>query len=134
MKKTIREDARRHILRQEYIDDNTLLEFVEEGESILVSIRFVDSGVIREQILRVFPKETGLSRICSMISISDDKEAIALFKAREGALVLEDVYLVLEHSYSFSDFIDICYASHFDKNTLDEYLVYQKDRRSYGVY
>ena len=45
MKKTIKEENNRKILESRYLNDNTLLEFVLEGNQVVASIRYV-SGVV----------------------------------------------------------------------------------------
>ena len=113
MKKTIREDNSRKILESRYLNDNTLLEFVLEGNQVVASIRYVSGVVsgIREITLTTMSLEDYANNLSKIIEENEEKNAIAIFKRDEqGNYELRNVFDVEEHSYAILEFMDIVYA------------------------
>lgn len=116
MKKTIKEDNSRRILESRYLDDNTLLEFVLEGNQVIATIRYV-SGVItgiKEVTLTTMSLEDYANNLSKIIEENEEKNAIAIFKRDEkGNYELRNIFDVEEHSYAILEFMDIVYAKKF---------------------
>lgn len=125
MKKTIREDNNRKILESRYLNDNTLLEFVLDGNQVVASIRYVSGVVsgIREITLTTMSLEDYANNLSKIIEENEEKDAIAIFKRDEdGNYELRNVFEVEEHSYSILEFIDIVYAKKFPNKKLNKNL------------
>ena len=92
MKKTIKEENNRKILESRYLNDNTLLEFVLEGNQVVASIRYVSGVVsgIREITLATMSLEdyaNNLSKICLYNSFLSEFCANLLFNFFNISLV-----------------------------------------------
>lgn len=125
MKKTIKEDNARRILESRYLNDNTLLEFVLEGNQVVANIRYVSGVVsgIREITLTTMSLEDYANNLSKIIEENKDKDAIAIFKRDEdGNYELRNVFDVEEHSYAILEFMDIVYSKKFPNKKLDKNL------------
>ena len=125
MKKTIREDNSRKILESRYLNDNTLLEFVLEGNQVVASIRYVSGVVsgIREITLTTMSLEDYANNLSKIIEENEEKNAIAIFKWDEqGNYELRNVFDVEELSYAILEFMDIVYAKKFPNKKLNKNL------------
>ncbi len=125
MKKTIKEDNSRKILESRYLNDNTLLEYVLEGDQVTASIRYV-SGVIsgiKEITLTTMSLEDYAKNLSKIIEENEEKNAIAIFKRDEqGNYELRNVFDVEEHSYAILEFLDIVYSKKFPNKQLNKNL------------
>lgn len=113
MKKTIKEDNNRKILKTEYLNDNSLLEYVEENEMVHVTIRFVEGQSIKVQTLCTMSKEDYNAYLGSLIVKSENNEAIAIFRRENDKFFLQDVYEITTRQPSVSDFLDLSYRKYF---------------------
>lgn len=129
MKKTIKADKNRKILKEEYLNDNTLLEIVmEDDRNIIVSVRFVEgsSNTIREHVLTKMTIYDYLSDYNDLIKKSADSSAIAIFVKTKEGLQLNRFYNIEEHAFALDEFIDIVYEEKFPKLVLDKHLILKK--------
>ena len=128
MKKTIKEDRQRKVIKEELLNDNLILEYTQEKDKIIVGVRFVDSPIsgIKEHILATYDVAEYTEHIGELIQISEDKSAVALFKPIEGGYQLYRVYDTEEHSSEVDDFIDIVYDKKFPHQPLNKQLVKKK--------
>lgn len=125
MKKTIKEENNRKILESRYLNDNTLLEFVLEGNQVVASIRYVSGVVsgIREITLATMSLEDYANNLSKIFEENEEKNAIAIFKRDEqGNYELRNVFDVEEHSYAILEFMDIVYAKKFPNKKLNKNL------------
>ena len=125
MKKTIKEENNRKILESRYLNDNTLLEFVLEGNQVVASIRYVSGVVsgIREITLATMSLEDYANNLSKIFEENEEKNAIAIFKRDEqGNYELRNVFDVEEHSYATLEFMDIVYAKKFPNKKLNKNL------------
>ena len=127
MKKTIKEDKERIIIKEEFINDNTLLEYVKEDNNVIIGIRYIESpiGGIKENILVRIKKED-FTDIHNFFKIDSQKSTIAIFNAKEDGYQLTKVYDIEEHSLVSEEFMDIVYNKKFPKQPLDKHLVLRK--------
>lgn len=128
MKKTIKEDNARRILESRYLNDNTLLEFVLEGNQVVANIRYVSGVVsgIREITLTTMSLEDYANNLSRIIEENETKDAIAIFKRDEdGNYELRNVFDVEEHSYAILEFMDIVYSKKFPNKKLDKNLTHK---------
>ena len=123
MKKTIKEELNRQILKQTLINDNTLLEIESNKRNIIISVRFVEGLGIKEHVLTHMDVAVFTDHIDEIIQFNEDKSAIAIFQLVDGVLVLANVYDTLKHQFAISDFIDIVYRLKFPDKPLNKQLM-----------
>ncbi len=125
MKKTIREDQERFIMKSELLNDNTLLEYVAEHGNMIVGVRYIESPIsgIKEDILINMDIVEFMKHQEELLEINEDKTGIAIFKpSEEGYYSLIDVYDTVEHQFGIQDFIDLEYEKRFkDKPLVGQY-------------
>ena len=128
MKKTIKEDRERNIIKSELLNDNTLLEYVAEKRDIVIGIRFVESPTkgIREQILLRVDVAEFTDHIGQLIQVNEDKTAIAIFKPLEDSYMLEQVYDLEEHTFGIPEFLDLHYQKKFPNAPLKKQYYKEK--------
>lgn len=125
MKDTIKEDKERKIIKEEYLDNNTLLEIsVEEGK-VVISVRFVDTHLsgIKEHILLQIKAETYMKHMEGLIDISEKKDTIAIFKPTEKGYLLHSVYDTSSHEFVNADFTELLYKRRFPHKQLNKNLI-----------
>jgi len=127
MKKTIKEDKARKIIKEEYITDNALLEYVLENDEVTIGIRYIDRQKIHETILLKISLEDYLERAASFLDISEDKSTIATFTRIGKSYQLDRVYEITENSFVTDDFIDVAYQLKFPNQKLNKQLIKQKN-------
>ena len=127
MKSTIREDNNRKVIKQEYLNDNALLEVTELDDSIKVSIRFVENDSVKEHALTTMTRSKYLQEGEERIVISEDGKKIALFRREGEDFWLERLYDLEEHSFTVADFMDIEYKKHFKSPVLSKSLSYKME-------
>lgn len=126
MKNTIKADNKRQILKEEYLNDNALLELTLEGKNdVVVALRYVQSPIkgIQEQILTKISTSDCAEEYDELVKISADKSTIAIFKKTEENYELDKLYDTEEHTFIPSEFLDIVYLENFPNSTLDKHLV-----------
>lgn len=127
MKKTIKEDKSRNVIKEEYITDNTLLEYVLEEAKVIIGIRYIDSQKIKETILLRISLEDYAERESSFLDISEDKSTIATFTRVGEEYQLDRVYETTDHSFVAEDFKDVAYMLKFPNQKLNKQLIKQKN-------
>lgn len=125
MKSTIKKDRERKVIKEEYLDDNTLLEVTIEDKMVVIGIRYVESPIagIKENILLTMTPEEYMKDKDQTFMINDERNAIAIFEQREEGYFLRDVYETEEHSYAPSDFVDIVFKKRFPQKQLTKELM-----------
>ena len=120
MKNNIREELETKYLKEELVNDNTLLLYEEVAENdILVKMRYIRSNKIHEGYITHLTKkefEAG-----DRIVFNDDNTALAVFKKYKAREVLTDVVDLETHYSECSDFMDCAYNMKFN-NKVDDYL------------
>lgn len=132
MEKTIKADRKRKILKEEFLDDNALLEIImEENRDVIIGLRFVDShkNQIKEQILTRMSIYDYMSEYENLLKVSSDNTAIAIFKkvSEEEEYQLDKMYYIKEHIFADEEFLDITYREKFPNLSLDKHLILKSD-------
>lgn len=128
MKKTIKEDNQRTVIKQEYLNNNSLLEISIVDGKIEVTIRFIEGKSIKEHILTIMSVEDFLLEK-DTYRISEDGKKMALFKTKNDEYYLERLYDLEEHEFTVCDFMDLEYRKHFTIPVLNEHLSYKKVKK-----
>ena len=135
MKKTIKEEKERRIIREELIGDNSLVqyEYDEETNRVMLVVRFVKNNTIKEHILITMTLDEYNDELDRIVKFNKNNSAIALFKKEdfEGAFykyTLHDCYDLREHSFALVDFLDLEYHKKFPKNKEETYIVAKKKK------
>lgn len=129
MEQTIKKDNERKVIKQEYLNENSLCETVVIDNSIRISIRFIEHSSVKEHIITTLPAEVYLTESEDRIRISEDGRMLAVFSKRKEEFFLNRLYDLEEHCFSVPDFIDIEYKKHFQSPKLDSHLTYQKVKK-----
>lgn len=124
MKNTIREDNQRKVIKQEYLNENSLQEVALVDGKIQITIRFVEGKSIKEHTLTIMTPEELLNEE-NTFKVSDDGKKIALFRKKGDEYTLDRLYDLEEHEFAVSDFMDIEYKKHFKTPVLNKYLSYK---------
>lgn len=129
MKATIRDDQNRQIIKEEYVNENSLLEVSKEKDDFMVTVRYVESPSvgIREHFLtniNFFEYKTLFSEL---VKISNDNTTIAIFKCVEDGFVLEKVYDASSHEFLPDEYMDIKFMEKFSDISLNNQLILKKD-------
>ena len=130
MKKTIREDLERDVQKTELINDNTLMEYVRDGDNICVDIRFIDGGIGRicEHTLLTMDIVSFFEHAMDVIQFNDEGDTIALFNVVDDGYELSRIYDLTEHSFVSPDFLEFEYKKRFPDIVLNKRL--RKERRA----
>lgn len=126
MKKTIKADKQRKILKEEFLNDNALLQAtMEDNRDVTISVRFVEHPLvgIKEHILTKLSIYDYVSDYDNLIKIANDSSAIAVFNKTDEGFQLDSLYDAEEHTFAIDEFIDIAYEKKFPELVLDKYLV-----------
>ena len=117
MKSTIRKDKERKVLKSEYVNDNTLLEYALEEENVVIGIRFITTSQreIREHILLQLPKQEIEEQEYNYLEWNESKSAVAIFKKMGDTFRLEQVYDATTHEFGIPEFIEWEYQKRFQK-------------------
>lgn len=127
MNNTIKADNERKVIKQEYLNDNALLEVIEVDESIKICVRFIEENKIKEHTLIIMTKEKYNREGQFRIIVSEDNKKIALFCRAGDGYQLERLYDLEEHEFAVCDFMDIEYRNHFKKPVLNKCLIYKME-------
>ena len=127
MKSRIKEDKEVKVLSEELLSDNALLQYRQTADNeISVVIRYVKASSIKEVTLfKTDPKNNKY-----LLSISDDKEAVAVFEEQEQGFILTRLFELENHTFECSDFIDLAYNKHFEQKIGPTLVL--KGGKSYG--
>ena len=125
MKKTIKKDQERYILKQVYVNDNTLLQYTYEDDKVIISVRFVETPLsgIKEHILCQLELDEFMHSLEDFIQISDDKSAIAIYKKTDQGFQLNRLYHTNHHDFTVDDFMDLEYEKSFPNIPLTKQLI-----------
>ncbi len=122
MKKTIKEDQKRLILKSEMINDNALLEYTADQGKMIISVRYVDLSKIKEDIILSMDIVEYMKHQDNLIEFNEDKSAIATFVPTEEGYAIHNVYDTVEHEYGIPEFVDLEYKKRFNRKLIREYL------------
>ena len=120
MKKNIKEELETKYLKEDLVNDNTLLlyEQVEENR-IAVKMRFIEFDRLKEKhITNLTPEEFAAG---DRIQLNEDKTALAVFKKYKGREILYNFFDLETHYAASPDYMDFAYNTKF-KNKVDNYL------------
>ena len=126
MERTIKADNRRHLIRQEYINDNMELQCALDDETniVTISVRYVSElNTITETILARMNFDEYLKSFYDIIRFNDEKDTIAIFKKEDSDFRLERVFNIKEKSFIAEDFKDVVFENKFVPLKLGENLV-----------
>ena len=129
MKATIRDDQNRQIIKEEYVNENSLLEVSKEKDDFIVTIRYVESpsvGIIEHFLTKInfFEYKTLFSEL---VRISNDNTTIAIFKCVEDGFLLEKVYDASSHEFLPDEYMDIKFMEKFSDIVLNKQLILTND-------
>ena len=114
MRDTIKEDILEKYLKAELINDNSLMIYTRslcDENFIDVRVRYIENNCIKERFIVSFNEKNN----DTFIKVSDDKEAIVVYKMVDGVVDANRLYLVNEHTYCSDDFIDVLVQKKFRK-------------------
>ena len=127
MKKTIKSDNERNIIKQFYINDNTLvqIEFDKETELVIISLRYVEDPIsgIKETILTKMQMDEYIESFEQLVRVNEDKNSIAVLKKFGKEYRLERLYDVENHQYIPEDYKDIVFKEKFKSFSLNKELI-----------
>lgn len=124
MKKTIKEDLETKYLKEELVNDNTLLLYEILGKNnILLKMRYIERNTLKETNIINLTLEEYMSG--KVVRLNEDNTALAIFKNEDDKEVLTQVYDLETHYSTCLDFMDILYNKKF-KDKVDHYLVLKK--------
>lgn len=126
MERTIKQDNKRKIIQDEYINDNLLLECTYDNKTniVTVSVRYVSElNTITETILARMNFDEYLKSFYDIIRFNDEKDTIAIFKKEDSDFRLERVFNIKEKSFIAEDFKDVVFENKFVPLKLGENLV-----------
>ncbi len=127
MKKTIKSDNERNIIKQFYINDNTLvqIEFDKETELVIISLRYVEDPIsgIKETILTKMQMDEYIESFEQLVRVNEDKNSIAVLKKIGKEYRLERLYDVENHQYIPEDYKDIVFKEKFKSFSLNKELI-----------
>jgi hypothetical protein len=126
MERTIKQDNKRKIIQDEYINDNLLLECTYDNKTniVTVSVRYVSElNTITETILARMNFDEYLKSFYDIIRFNDEKDTIAIFKKEDSDFRLERVFNIEEKSFIAEDFKDVVFENKFVPLKLGENLV-----------
>ena len=126
MERTIKADNRRHLIRQEYINDNMELQCALDDETniVTISVRYVSElNTITETILKKVGLAEYMESYYDLIRINAMKNTIAIFNKIGTDFSLERVYDIKEKSYIPEDFKDVVFHEKFAPLKLGKNLV-----------
>ena len=122
MKKTIKDDQNRLILKSEMINDNALLEVVADEGYIFLSVRYVKYAKINEVILLKMDIVDYMKNQENLIEFNEDKSAIAIFRPHEEGFAIDNVYDLVNHESSGPSDAKYVYPNKFKKILVKYYL------------
>ena len=134
MKKTIKEEQERIIIREEILDDNSLMqyEFDKNINKVVLVVRFVKNNTIKEHVLTTMTLKEYTDELNRLVKINVNNTAIALFKkeAHEAynEYTLYNCYKLKEHDFSLVDFVDLEYKKYFPNNKGEKCFVINKKK------
>lgn len=127
MKKSIREERSRIVIKEDMIEDNSLLQYIASPNGIDISVRFIDTATnsIKDHLLKAVPIEEFEDFLDRGLQINESQDTIAIFKKTEKGMQLERLYYLSEHNFEECDFLAMAYQKKFPNQPLNKYLVYE---------
>ena len=126
MKKNIKEELETKYLKEDLVNDNTLLLYEQiDDNDILVKMRYIRNNRLNEGYITHLTKEEFLAG--DRIVFNEDKTALAVFKKYKDREVLTEVYDLESHYSACADFMDCEYNMRF-KDKVDNYLLLVKTK------
>ncbi len=120
MKRTIKEERETEIIKEEFLDENSLLQYKKDNNNNFeVVIKYITKNQIHEQFLARIENSNPNK---TLLQLNEDSTAIAIFKKYDNAYQLKRLYKVRTHSFAHSEFLDIVYPNFFSKTKLDSHL------------
>ena len=129
MKKTIKEDKERLIIKEELIGDNNLIqyEYNPQNDIVLLGVRFIEDCSIKEHIITYLTIHQYAKELDKIVRFNEDNNAIAIFKKDNDEYVLQNFYNLETHDFSCIDFMDLEYNNKFPNNKInDRYVLIKK--------
>jgi len=126
MERTIKDDNRRHIIRQEYINDNMELQCALDDETniVTISVRYVSElNTINETIFKKVGLDEYMESYYDLVRFNAMKNTVAIFNKIGTDFTLERVYDIKERSFIPEDFKDIVFHEKFAPLKLGKNLV-----------
>lgn len=126
MERTIKYDNRRHIIRQEYINDNMELQCALDDETniVTISVRYVSElNTINETIFKKVGLDEYMESYYDLVRFNAMKNTVAIFNKIGTDFTLERVYDIKERSFIPEDFKDIVFHEKFAPLKLGKNLV-----------
>lgn len=133
MKNTIKEDLERIVIKEEIINDNSLLQYEcnRDNKIVTLGVRYIKNNTIQENILTTMTLDEYINELDNIVKININNSAIAIFKKETyrnvfNEYILHDCYDLNKHTFASSEFLDIEYNEKFPNNKVDKYLVVKK--------
>ena len=124
MKKNIKEELETIYLKEDLVNDNTLLLYEEiENNIIQVKMSYIAFNRLHEVYVTRLTKEEFIAG--DRIVFNEDNTALAVFKKYKDREVLTTFYDLETHQSICSDFLDCAYNTKF-KNKVNDYLILRK--------
>ena len=130
MEKTIKEDRKRKIIKEELIGDNNLIQYEYDPHNNIVKfgVRFIENLSIKEHIITFLTFQEYLTELDKIVRFNEDNTAIAIFRKENDDYVLHNFYNLETHNFSCIDFMDIEYNNKFPNNKINDKFVLIKKK------
>ena len=123
MKKTILDEMGVKVLREVFMDENSLLLYKENDKDktkVDICVRFIENNSIKEHHIVTLPKD---KLFIGLIEFSKNGKAIATYKEVREGFQLDRVYDLETHSFGIAEFLDLEYEKSFPYNELSPQLI-----------
>ena len=115
MKKTIKEELETKYLKQELVNDNTLLLYEQLTDDLIeVKMRYIDFNRLKELSVAHLSLEEYVEG--NSLRVNDNNTALAIFKKIDKEERLSDMYDLETHCKACSDLLDWSYNIKFNKD------------------
>jgi len=130
MKNNIKEEQERLIIKEELLNENTLIqhEYDRENDKVRIVIRYIEYASIKEHTLNVMSVHEYASEFDKRVRINEDNSSIAIFDKNEDGYALRNCYDLNEHEFTPSDFVDLEFNKKFPNVILNKFLVLAKKK------
>ena len=122
MEDTIYKENHAEIIKEEYLDDNSLLKIKKNGDYYVASIQYVELGAIHESVLFRSKDLTeyylDVSPDRKMVSVFSDQELIKLYN-------LEGHYL---DAYDWETGLDLKYNHHYQNQVNENFQLIKRKK------
>ena len=124
MKQTIKEELETKYLKEELVNDNTLLLYEKNEDEVLVKMRYIEFNRIKEIQITTLSFEEYIEG--NRIRFNDDNTALAVFKKEKDKEVLKTFYDLVTHSTYGSHLMSFGYNEKFSEKVDVDLLVLKK--------